>query len=102
LSICVLEVKGELVGLTIRPLVVGSGDDQTANSQCEHTRGCLGNCDVEMLLHAIDTAEQETHAHHQQQVGQHTADEGGLHDKGLALDQSDDCDNQLDGVTAEN
>jgi len=52
-----------------------------------------------MLLHAIDTAEEEAHAHHQQQVGQHTADEGGLHNKSLALDQRDNCDDQFDGVT---
>lgn len=99
MSVWGLGLSGKFIGLTVRPPVVGSGDNQTANSQCEHTRGCLGNCHVEMLLHAIDTAEEEAHAHHQQQVGQHTADEGGLHNKSLALDQRDNCDDQFDGVT---
>lgn len=79
--------------------MVGSGDDQTANGQCEHTHGCLGNCYVEILLYARDTAEEKAHAHHQEQVGQNTSDERGLHDEGFALDQCDDCDDQFDGVT---
>lgn len=85
--------------LTIRPLVVGSGNNQTANSQCEHTRSCLGNCHVEILLYARDTTEEKGHAHDQEQVGQNASDERGLHNEGFALDQRDDCNDQLDGVT---
>ena len=87
--------------LTIGPPVVGSRDDQTADGQCQHTRGRLGNCNVEVLLHTVDSAEEEAHAHDQQQIGQHTSNEGGLYNKGLVLDQSDDCNNQFDGITAE-
>lgn len=62
-------------GLTVRPAVVCSGNNQTADGQCEQTRGSLGYSHVEVLLLAVDTTKEETHAQHQQQVRQHTADE---------------------------
>lgn len=42
------------------------GDNQTAHSQRQQT--CRRLCDdwVEMLLEAVQTAEKETHSHHEQ------------------------------------
>lgn len=82
-----------------RPLVEGSRDDQAAYRQREQTGCCLRHDDVEVLLHAVDAAGEETHAQHQQQVGKHTSDERGLHDEDLVLDQGNDGDDQFDGVT---
>lgn len=99
IPLVVVKVRVEAL-LTVRPPVVGGGNDQTAHSQCQHTRGSLGDCHVEVLLHTIDSTEEEAHTHHQQQVGQHTTNEGGLYNKCLVLDQSDDCNNQLNSITA--
>lgn len=85
--------------LTFRPLVERSGNDQATDCQGEETGRCLGNDDVEVLLHAVDTAEEEAHAQDKQQVGQNTADQRGLHNDDLVLDQGDDGDDQFDGVT---
>jgi hypothetical protein len=62
------DFQGAELGLTVRPPVVGSRDDQTADSQCQHTRSCLGNCHIEMLLHTINAAQEEAHAQDQKQV----------------------------------
>ena len=52
-----------------------------------------------MLFEAVDAAEEKAHAHDQQQIGQHTANEGGLDNDDLLLHQRDDGDDQFDGVT---
>ena len=44
-------------------------DDETANRKCEQTRCCLGDCNIEVLLLAIETSEEKTHAHDQEQIG---------------------------------
>lgn len=69
-----------------------SGNDQTGYSEGKQTSCCLGDDDVKVLFHAVDAAEEETHAHDEEQVGEHGADEGGLHDDHLFLDESDDGD----------
>lgn len=76
-----------------------SGNDQATDCQGEKTGRGLGNDNVKVLLHAVDTASEEAHAHDKQQVGQDTADQRGLHNDDLVLDQGDDGDNQFDGIT---
>lgn len=50
-------------GRTVGPLVECSGDYQTGDGEGEKTGCCLGDDDIEMLFHAVDAAEEETHAH---------------------------------------
>lgn len=84
---------------TIGPCVEGSRNDQTADSQSEQTGGSLRHNNVEMLLHSIDSTEEEAHAHDQQQVRQHTPNERSLYDKDLLLHQCENGDDQLDSIT---
>lgn len=76
-----------------------SGNDQATDCQGEKTGRCLGNDDVEVLLHAVDTAEEKAHSQDKQQVGQNTANQRGLHNDDLVLDQGNDGDDQFDGIT---
>jgi hypothetical protein len=48
---------------------------------------------VEVLLQAVETTEEKAHAHDQEEVGQHTADQGCLHNEHLIIDQGNDGDN---------
>lgn len=84
---------------TTGPVVECSWDDQTGDGQCEKRCCCLRNGHVEVLFHAVDTAEEETHSQDEEQVGQHTADQRGLHNENLIVDESEDGDDQFDGVT---
>lgn len=84
---------------TRRPGVEGSGDDQTAHGEREQTGSCLRDDNVEVLFQAVDTPEEETHAHDQQQVGQHTTDERSLDNDNLSLHERDDSDDKFDGIT---
>jgi hypothetical protein len=52
----------------------------------------LRDDDVEMLFHAVDSAEEETHSHDEEQIRQHTADQRGLDDDDFLLDQGNDGD----------
>lgn len=52
-----------------------------------------------MLLDTVDATEKKAHSHDQKQVRQHTANERGLYDNDLLLDQCQNSNNQLDGVT---
>lgn len=51
------------------------------------------------MLRIFDAAGEEAHAENEQQVTQDGPEEGRLHDLQLALDERDDGDDQLDGVT---
>jgi hypothetical protein len=77
----------------------GGRDDEGANGHGEHTGGGLGDGDVEVLSNTVDATKEEAHAQNQKQVGEHTADQRGLHNQDLVLLQSDDTDNQFSSVT---
>lgn len=77
-----------------------SRDDQTGYRQSQQTGCRLRDDGVEVLFQTVDTTKEETHAHDQQQIGEHAADERGLDDEDLIVDQGDDGDDQFDGVAA--
>lgn len=75
-----------------------SGQKETGHSQTEHTCAHLGHGAVVDLLLESQAAQQKGHTHDEQQVSQDRAQKRGLHDSNLVLDQSDDENDQLDGV----
>jgi hypothetical protein len=84
-------LRNALVALAAKDFE-GGGDDQTADGEGEERGGGLGHGDVEVLLLSADAAEEEAHAHYQQQIGEHGSNERCLDDEDFALDQSDDAD----------
>ena len=75
-------------------------NDKTPDTQRQQTRCCLSNCSVEELLDPFETPEKEGHAHDKQQIRQDTADQGGLNDDNLVLDESNHRNDQFNRVTA--
>lgn len=80
--------------------VKNGGDNDSGHGEGEETGGRLGNGGVEVLLLTAQAAEKEAHAHDEQQVGEDTADEGGLDNDNLLVNQRNDGNNELDGVTS--
>lgn len=70
----------------------GGRDDQRSNRDSKHTGSSLGDGDVEVLGDAVDTTKEEAHTQDEKQVGEHTSDQGCLHNENLVLSQSDDTD----------
>ena len=74
-------------------------DDDTSYRQSEERSSGLSNGLVEELLGAAETTEEETHSEDEEEVGEDTADEGGLDDEDFVVGESDDCDDHFDGVS---
>lgn len=88
------------VGLrSVCPDAEDGGDNDGGDSKSKKRSGSLCDGRVEVLLSAAKTAKEETEAHDEQQVGEDGADEGGLDNDVIPLDESNNGDNQLDSVT---
>lgn len=74
------------------------GDDDGGNGQGEEGGGRLSDGGVEVLLGTAQAAKEEAESHDEQQVGQDGADERGLDDDNLTLDESEDGDDELDSI----
>lgn len=90
---------GDGPGLGRAELVEAGRDDDTADGQGKEGGGGLRDGLVEVLLLPAQAAEEEAHAHDEEEVGEDAAYEGGLHDHDLALGECDDGHDHLDSVT---
>ncbi|KAH6607600.1 hypothetical protein Trco_003913 [Trichoderma cornu-damae] len=89
---------GHVIGGRVGGGVEDGGDDDGGGRQGQHGGGGLGHDGVEVLLRAAQAAEEEAEAHDQQQVGEDGADERGLDNGNLVVDEGDDGDDELDGI----
>ena len=97
--LCVLSGVGLACANVCNHVVEDGGDDQGGDAEGQEGGGCLGDGDVEVLLHAVDAAGEESHTKHEQQVGKHTADKRGLHNGDLIFDQGLNGYDEFDSVT---
>jgi hypothetical protein len=76
-----------------------SRDDKASNGERKKTSCGLSDNFVEFLIHTIHTTKEETHAHDQEQIRQNTADQRGLDDEHLVLDEGKNRDDQFDCIS---
>lgn len=86
------------MNLTSSPFPERRRNDQTGHSQGQKTGCSLRNNFIELLFNSVDTAKEKAHSHNQEQVGQHTSNQGSLHNGDFVVDEGDDADDQLDCV----
>lgn len=80
-------------------LVETGWNDDTSYRESEKRSCGLSDCLVEELLCAAKSSEEETHSKDEKEIGEDTANEGGLHHQYFIVCKSDDCYDHLDGVS---
>lgn len=92
---------GELGDILLRgcAVVVKDGrDNDGGDGEGEQRSGGLGDCGIEELLGATETAKEETKAHDEKQIGEDRSNQRGLYNFHFVIGKSDNGNDELNSV----